>query len=208
MMKPLKRPPGFCPITVLLDVVFKVVIRDAVRAGNSDRSDFPRMDKLIYFGVANKKKFGYVFRFVIFGHWFIPRCFSILIILFSKSDNRLYPDFLFRQYSSLHFVLQKICHSRFFSNLEPQFKHSAIMTRDLVFSLPISRYNAFNGLFLSPSWMSFLIRYFVWKCGSTLSLRNCQIVLGFLPILFATSSMVRSCSAIKTLRCSLSLFMI
>jgi len=74
----LKRPPGFCPVTVLFDVIVKVVIRDAVSSPYLEKAYLSGVYELIDLASGNGEEFSDFFNLVILGVHISPISFLIL----------------------------------------------------------------------------------------------------------------------------------
>jgi len=74
----LKRPPGFCPATVLFYVIIKMMIRDAVSTANFEKAYLSGVYELIDFAPGNGEKCSDFFNSVILGVHISPISFLIL----------------------------------------------------------------------------------------------------------------------------------
>ena len=74
----LKRPPGFCPATVLFYVIIKMVIRDAVSSAYLEKADLSGVYELIDFAPGDGEKCSDFFNSVVLGVHISPISFLIL----------------------------------------------------------------------------------------------------------------------------------
>jgi len=131
--------------------------------------------------------------------------------LFSTSSNLLFNSPVFccnrLQYSFWCFLQQNFCQNRIGLNSAPQslhflFSNISVMISNY-FCIRCITYISRGKKYHHPSRINLRIRYSVLEWGFTFLCKNCQIVFGFLSTFLATSSIVRSLSAMKILSCSI-----